>query len=155
MKSFKKPQEQRDPTRDWLDKIEVSDFTENTRPKDPPKAPPSKPPLAPECCKSRGIYDMNLKYNAKMESEFHKSLAPMRYSGEFASSDHPKSLACLLTCTKWVLDVEECEISDEPYHQVPGQRLASQMMDPLTTKKLITLREPLISFKHCELGNRD
>ena len=69
---------------------------------------------------------------------------------------HPPTLACLQTCTEWVLDVYECKI-DEHYGQdgryQPQQEDMATLMKAETTMKLMTVRNPQVKHHRCNLGD--
>ena len=91
-----------------------------------------------------------VEFNAQKEYDLYRSKLPESSHSEVHHhrEQHPRSPACLLECVKWVLDVEECPIGD-----VQDFEVQSSMMDPKTTKNLVTIREPMVSYKHCTLGS--
>ena len=70
-----------------------------------------------------------------------------RLDGTETRDHHFRTPACLLECAKWVLDIEECPIQDASEFETQ-----TTMMDPKTTKNILTVREPMINYKSCTLG---
>ena len=76
------------------------------------------------------LYQSKRFYDAGKEFKLYKSRLP-----QINKDCHHRSTACLLSCVNWVLDVEECPISDSSAHEYEQ----GNMMDPYRTRKIMTL----------------
>ena len=50
--------------------------------------------------------------------------------------DHERTPACILQCVNWVLDIEECAISE---HVTKGREPQNNLMDPKTTRNIAVI----------------
>jgi hypothetical protein len=67
-------------------------------------------------------------FDPAKEYETYKARQPKHHCGS-----HERTPACVLQCVNWVLDIEECTISDQiSRHREPQNNL----MDPNTTKNI-------------------